>query len=34
MMELLKNHTKFNWTEECEASFQELNERLVISHQY
>ena len=24
MMELLKKDTKFNWTEDCEASFQEL----------
>ena len=24
MMELLKKDTKFKWTEECEASFQEL----------
>ena len=31
MTELLKKDTKFNWTEECEASFQELKERLVTS---
>src|SRR6187399_413870 len=31
MTELLKKDTKFNWTEECEASFQELKERLVSS---
>ena len=30
MTELLKD-TKFNWTEECEASFQELKKRLVTS---
>ena len=29
MMELLKKDTKFNWTEDCEASFQELKKRLV-----
>ena len=29
MTELLKKDTKFNWTEECEASFQELKKRLV-----
>ena len=28
MMELLKKDTKFKWTEECEASFQELKKRL------
>ena len=31
MTELLKKDTKFNWTEECEASFQELKKRLVTS---
>ena len=31
MMELLKKDTKFIWTEECEASFQDLKERLVAS---
>ena len=31
MMELLKKDTKFTWTEECEASFQELKKRLVKS---
>ena len=31
MTELLKKDTKFNWTEECEASFQELKRRLVTS---
>ena len=30
MTELLKKDTKFKWTEECEASFQELKKRLVI----
>ena len=29
MTELLKKDTKFNWTKECEASFQELKKRLV-----
>ena len=33
MTELLKKDTKFNWTEECEASFQELKKRLVTSPQ-
>ena len=27
MTELLKKDTKFNWTEDCEASFQELKKR-------
>ena len=31
MTELLKKDTKFKWTEECEASFQELKRRLVTS---
>ena len=31
MTELLKKETKFIWTEECEASFQELKKRLVTS---
>ena len=31
MTELLKKDTKFIWTEECEASFQDLKERLVTS---
>ena len=31
MTELLKKDTKFNWTKECEASFQELKEHLVTS---
>ena len=31
MMELLKKDTKFKWTEECEASFQELKKRLTIA---
>ena len=31
MMELLKKDTMFKWTEECEASFQELKKRLVTS---
>ena len=30
MTELLKKDTKFKWTKECEASFQELKKRLVI----
>ena len=29
--ELLKKDTKFIWTEECEASFQELKKRLVTT---
>ena len=29
MTELLKKDTKFKWTAECEASFQELKKRLV-----
>ena len=31
MTELLKKDTKFKWTDECEASFQELKKRLVIA---
>src|SRR6187401_593777 len=31
MTTLLKKETKFNWTEECEESFQELKKRLVIA---
>ena len=31
MTELLKNDTKFKWTDECEASFQELKKRLVTA---
>ena len=31
MTELLKKDTEFKWTEECEASFQELKKRLVTS---
>ena len=31
MTELLKKDTKFIWTEECEASFQELKKQLVTS---
>ena len=31
MTELLKKDTKFIWTEECEASFQELKKCLVTS---
>ena len=31
MTELLKKDTKFKWTEECEASFQELKKCLVIA---
>ena len=31
MTELLKKDTKFNWTEECEASFQKLKKRLVTA---
>ena len=31
MTELLKKDTKFKWTEECEASFQELKKHLVTS---
>ena len=31
MTELLKKDTKFKWTKECEASFQELKKRLVIA---
>ena len=30
-MELLKKDTKFKWTDECEASFQELKKRLVTA---
>ena len=31
MTELLKKDTKFKWTEDCEASFQELKKRLTIA---
>ena len=31
MTELLKKDTKFMWTEDCEASFQELKKRLVTA---
>ena len=31
MTELLKKDTKFKWTEECEASFQELKKGLVTA---
>ena len=31
MTELLKKDTKFKWTDECEASFQELKKRLVTA---
>ena len=31
MIELLKKDTKFVWTDECEASFQELKKRLVTA---
>ena len=31
MTELLKKDTKFNWTKECEASFQELKKHLVTT---
>ena len=31
MTELLKKDTKFKWTKECEASFQELKKRLTIA---
>ena len=31
MTELLKKDTKFHWTEECEASFQELKKRLTTA---
>ena len=31
MTELLKKDTKFKWTEECDASFQELKKHLVTS---
>ena len=31
MTELLKKDIKFKWTEECEASLQELKKRLVIA---
>ena len=32
MTELLKKDTKFKWTEDCEASFQELKKHLVTAH--
>ena len=31
MTELLKKDTKFKWTEECEASFQDLKKRLTTA---
>ena len=31
MIDLLKKDTNFKWTEECEASFQELKKRLVTA---
>ena len=31
MTELLQKDTKYNWTKECEASFQELKKCLVTS---
>ena len=31
MTELLKKETKYIWTEDCEASFQELKKRLVTA---
>ena len=31
MTELLKKDTKFKWTEDCEASFQELKKHLVTA---
>ena len=31
MTELLKMDTKFKWTEQCEASFQELKKNLVTT---
>ena len=31
MTKLLKKDSKFKWTEECEASFQELKKRLVTA---
>ena len=31
MTELFKKDTKFKWTEECEASFQELKKRLTTT---
>ena len=31
MTELLKKDTKFKWTADCEASFQELKKRLVTA---
>ena len=31
MIELLKKGTKFKWTDECEASFQELKKRLTTT---
>ena len=31
MIELLKNDIKFKWTEDCEASFQELKKRLTTA---
>jgi hypothetical protein len=31
MTELLKNNTKFEWSEACEKSFQELKKRLTMA---
>jgi hypothetical protein len=31
MTELLKNNTKFEWSEACEKSFQELKKRLTTA---
>jgi len=31
LMKLLRKDNKFVWTEECEASFQELKQRLVLA---
>ena len=31
MTELLKKDTKFNWTVECEASFQELKKSIYLT---
>ena len=31
MTELLKKDTKFKWTDDCEASFQELKKQLVTA---
>jgi hypothetical protein len=34
MTELLKNNTKFEWTEACERNFQELKRRLITAQCY